>query len=195
MVKRQWLRQGTDREPARFGGISSGVKRQRVTCHKRGIGHCNDPGARVALGSLNARSCSKSTSETPVSSDSSRRAASSSDSSGRTKPPGNAHCPANGHSLRRIKSTWSALSRTVNRAMSAVTDGRSNAAGHNFLQEYSFGLSCSLDTIIAETCGGVKRRRLHTSRSHAPAGYWGKSPALRPAVRRCGAANRTHSGR
>src|SRR5258706_7688375 len=54
-------------------------------------------------------------------------AASSSDSSGSTKPPGIAHMPSNGQWRRLTKSTSSRLSRTVSTTTSTVTAGRSRA--------------------------------------------------------------------
>ena len=68
-------------------------------------------------------SCSRYTSDTPVSSRSSRRAAVSSDSSMCTKPPGTAHFPRYGTRSRLMSSTCNSSSRKVMMTTSTVTAG------------------------------------------------------------------------
>ena len=66
---------------------------------------------------------------TPVSSASSRIAASSSVSAGRLKPPGIAHMPSNGASPRLTSSTCSKPSRMVRMTTSTVTANAGNRDG------------------------------------------------------------------
>jgi len=79
-----------------------------------------------AVANLGSNSVSGKTGGTPAMPSS---AASSSDSSGRTNPPGIAHEPSNGECVRRTSSTSRRCSRTVRITMSTATAGRSASCG------------------------------------------------------------------